>query len=141
MNQPANPLAAKTITLRCHGVAITLPHDATGTELGEAATAINERDYMRLPLWWLSFCDPTKTPPPEEQKLGGVSFLGACIVPGAHIGEAVSNAWGLGCNPGGEVAAYPTTAPDASWIGRLLSSADIDRLDEIEKHSPAGGEQ
>lgn len=138
MNQPP----AGTITIYgAHGVTFTLPHDASGTDFANAATAINEGDYTRLPLWWLSFCDPAKTPPREEQKPGGHSWLGACIVPGYSFIEAIDNATALGCNPGGEVAAYPTTAPDASWIGRLLSNADIDRLDEIEKHHPAGGEQ
>ncbi|WP_280505786.1 hypothetical protein [Nocardia farcinica] len=137
MNQPPNQVAAKTITLRGHGVAITLPHDASGAQLAEAATAINERQYSRLPLWWLSFCDPEKAPPREEQRPGGPSWLGACIVPGYSFIEAIDNAWALGCYPGGDVSALPTTAPDGSWIGRLLTAEDVDRIDEIEKHAPA----
>lgn len=134
---------AGTITFRgALGVKISVPYNATMTDMNTAAEAIREPvDYMSLPLWWLSFVDPDKAPPPEQQVPGGPSFLGACIVPGYSFIEAIDNASALGCNPGGAVKAIPTTAPDASWIGRLLSSADIDRLDEIEKHSPAGGEQ
>jgi hypothetical protein len=46
-------------------------------------------------LWWLSFCDP--------ERPTGTQFLGACIVQGADMVEAVRNAWANRCNPGGEV--------------------------------------
>lgn len=131
MTIPANATGG-TFTLTACGVSYTLHYDASPTEVNATLEALGARDYSELSLWWLSFVDPDKAPPLDQQVPGGPSFLGACIVPGAHWLEAVNNAWALGCNPGGEVVGLPTTAPDSSWIGRLLTREDIDQLDRIE---------
>ncbi|MGI5216223.1 hypothetical protein [Nocardia sp. CA-290969] len=83
-------------------------------------------------LWWLSFVDPAKAPPLEEQVPGGASFLGVCIVPGENLTQAVSTSWFLGCNPGGELLGIPIrpeVAIDPSWIGRLLSRDELEQLE------------
>jgi hypothetical protein len=74
--------------------------------------------------FWLSFCDTAKP--------AGQQFLGGCYVPGNDMIEAVKNAWDLGCNPGGQVAAlgpFPEShlrehVPEENW-SRLLSRAEI----------------
>jgi len=74
--------------------------------------------------FWLSFCD--------ENAPEGSQFLGGCYVPGDNVVEAVKNAWDLGCNPGGQVAAMgpiPEGAlrenvPEGNWC-RLLQRQDI----------------
>lgn len=84
-------------------------------------------------LWWLSFVDPTKSDPPEQQVPGGGGFLGVCVVPGIDFIEAVRMAHFLGCNPGGEVSGILTAVPDPKWIGRLLSLAEIEQLEAEEE--------
>lgn len=49
-------------------------------------------------LWWLSFVDPQA---PE-----GARFLGVCIVEGDNIAQAMSTAWFMACNPGGDIMGY-----------------------------------
>ena len=49
--------------------------------------------------YYLSFCDP--------ERPAGSQFLGAAVVPGGSMIEAVRNAHMLGCNPGGEVLGQP----------------------------------
>lgn len=71
--------------------------------------------------WWLSFCDPDK---PE-----GEQFLGVCIVHGGGGGEAIQNAWTIGCNPGGEVMSIPIPeqhVPDEQYRRRLLSKEELE---------------
>lgn len=48
--------------------------------------------------WWLSFVDRV-----DDVALN----LGACIVIGNSLHDAVGMAWRAGCNPGGEVAGTP----------------------------------
>ncbi len=77
--------------------------------------------------WWLSFCDTRR---PE-----GSQFLGASIVEGGdNIGEAITLAHLLGCNPGGEVQGFPV--PDVAaarvsgkWRHRLLTRAECEAFD------------
>lgn len=45
--------------------------------------------------FWLSFCDPEKTP--------GEQFLGVSIVEAPDMATAPLTAWYMGCNPGGEI--------------------------------------
>jgi hypothetical protein len=73
--------------------------------------------------WWLSFCDPDRP--------AGTKFLGVCCVEGWDILSAVTRAHELGCNPGGEVAAWkiPGT-PDPAWCNRLLTRAEAEAFPE-----------
>ena len=76
--------------------------------------------------WWLSFCDATR---PK-----GSRFLGACIVAGNDLRDALQAAWAAGCNPGGEVQGQQIEPEDdalvdAKWRCRLLSRAECDAMD------------
>jgi hypothetical protein len=77
--------------------------------------------------FWVSFCDPDK---PQGQK-----FLGACLVEGDTLVEAIEEARRLGINPGGEalgVVGDPETVkiiPD-HWKNRLLTKAECDKMDK-----------
>lgn len=93
------------------------------------------RDDAALPeaddLWYLSFCDPevAATIPKSEQRPGGPSWLGACIVPGFGEIDAIRNAHALGCNPGGQVATlgpFPPAAIKPDYIGRLLNAEEAE---------------
>ena len=69
--------------------------------------------------WWLSFVDPDRAP--------GTAFLGAAIVPGRGMADAVQAAWEAECNPGGEVQGHPIEVgllPSDPWRNRLLSKGD-----------------
>lgn len=92
-----------------------------------------------MTLFYLSFCDPKRP--------RGSQFLGACIVPGGDKGDlkhdlaiAILEAWGRGCNPGGEVAFQ--RVPDSvathiapKWIGRLLTREETEEFGrEIAPH-------
>ncbi len=67
-------------------------------------------------LWYLSF---VKTPDDI--------FLGACVVPGDDAVSAAMEASRLGCNPGGEIAAFDVTVfPNNPFpIGKLMSRKEI----------------
>ena len=54
-------------------------------------------------LWWLSFVDTDKSDPPGEQVPGGGGFLGVVIVEATDEVSAVTRAWELKINPGGQV--------------------------------------
>lgn len=85
------------------------------------------------PLWWLSFCDPALAPPPELQRPGGPSFLGAVITQAPTDLAAVTRSHMLGVNPGGEVkmiGPIPTEVIAPEWRDRLLSADEIDAMDE-----------
>ncbi len=73
---------------------------------------------------WLSFCDPKK---PE-----GSQFLGVCVVEADSMPLAVTRAWGLGCNPGGEVlgAVFEWERIPETWLNRLLTKAEATALQE-----------
>ena len=69
--------------------------------------------------WWLSFVDPNLDV--------GHRFLGAAIVRGAGMVDAVREAWRLGVNPGGEVAGgpmRPAHVPGWAFRERLLTRAE-----------------
>lgn len=88
------------------------------------------------PLWWLSFCDPAKAPPREQQRPGGPSFLGAVIVQGASLEAAITRSHVLGMNPGGQVkiaGPIPAEYIAADWRDRLLSAEEAESIPE-----PAG---
>lgn len=77
-------------------------------------------------LWWLSFCDNARP--------SGHKFLGACIVQGGDMIEAVKNAHANGCNPGGEVRGHQI--PEllvgrlpAHRIGVLLDKSTAENFD------------
>jgi hypothetical protein len=77
-------------------------------------------EEMRLPLqwWWLSFADET-------------GFLGAAIIQAGGIIEAASTAERLGCNPGGQVLAYPIAdfdLPPEEHRERLLGEPEANEL-------------
>lgn len=82
---------------------------------------------MTKTYWWLSFCDAAR--PKGEQ------FLGACIVEGQSMGDAVRIAWAMDCNPGGEVRGmqigdHVTVHP--SRIGVLMDRAEAEALSSPE---------
>jgi len=83
------------------------------------------------PLWWLSFCDPDKAPPPAEQRPGGPSFLGGVITQAPTLAAAITRSHVLGVNPGGEVkilGPMPAHFIAPQWRDRLLSAAEIDEI-------------
>ena len=87
------------------------------------------------PLWWLSFCDPAKAPPPELQRPGGPSFLGAVITQAPTLAAAITRSHVLKVNPGGQVKILGPIEPEyiaAEWRDRLLSAAEIDAMPEPE---------
>ncbi len=77
--------------------------------------------------WWLSFCDASRPT--------GSQFLGAVLVDGADMIDAIRASHALGINPGGEVAGHAVDAErmrrvDDKWKNRLLTReecADMDR--------------
>lgn len=75
-------------------------------------------------MYWLSFCDPYR---PKGQQ-----FLGVAIVQTDNFAEALSEAWRLKINPGGE--ARGMFLPEACHamvgdsVGRLLSQAEAQHL-------------
>jgi len=76
--------------------------------------------------YWLSFVDPDL---PE-----GSRFLGVSIVRAEHPKMAVPNAWGLGCNPGGEVMIFPIpqhleSRIEDAYRNRVLSREECGALD------------
>ncbi|MFF4026979.1 hypothetical protein ACFYY5_29425 [Nocardia elegans] len=87
-------------------------------------------------LWWLSFVDPTKSAPRDQQVPGGPGFLGVAVVHAYGFLHAVSETWRLGINPGGEVAGIPTDPnTNPKWIGRFLNRADIAQLEAEEEQA------
>jgi len=85
------------------------------------------------PLWWLSFCDPDKAPPPELQRPGGPSFLGAVITQAPTLAAAITRSHVLKVNPGGEIKILGPIPPKyiaSEWRDRLLSAEEIDALPE-----------
>lgn len=88
---------------------------------------MSETPALSDPLWWLSFVDPDKAPPLEEQRPGGPSFLGVAIVQAPDYLEAVRRAHRLGINPGGEVAGFGPIGVDEvaeEWCHRLLTATE-----------------
>lgn len=71
--------------------------------------------------WWFSFADPDR---PK-----GKQWLGAAIVQGATIEEALTNSHLLGCNPGGTIQAKEIgpVPPPKEWLNRLLDREEVRR--------------
>jgi hypothetical protein len=65
--------------------------------------------------------------------VGEEGFRGGVFIPRAKdIIEAVEEAWRLGINPGGEVAALgPGPMPPSEWVAILLSREDLVALDRV----------
>ena len=87
------------------------------------------------PLWWLSFCDPSKTPPLNLQRPGGPSFLGAVITQAPTLAAAITRSHMLGVNPGGEIGSVgpiPAAYIGADWRDRLLTAAEAEAIPEPE---------
>jgi hypothetical protein len=85
--------------------------------------------------WWLSFVDTDMPYTKEGDYPGGPRWQGACIVPGPTFMDAVSHAWRLGCNPGGQVSGFPCPpghTPPEKYQGRLLTREDVDEMDAEE---------
>ena len=85
------------------------------------------------PLWWLSFCDPDLAPPPDEQRPGGPSFLGAVITQAPTLAAAVTRSHVLKVNPGGEIqiaGPLPAEWIGPEWRDRLLGAAEIEAIPE-----------
>lgn len=82
----------------------------------ESITEVLKQDMSVEPVWmWLSFADETGS-------------LGVAIVEGGGVVEAALNAKLKGCNPGGEVMAYPLPPehlPAEELRNRLLSAEDL----------------
>jgi len=88
-----------------------------------------------LDLWWLSFTDPdiAETIPEDEQRPGGPSFLGACVVAAVGEASAVSRAWELGINPGGQVMVmgpFPQSTFAPQYRDRLLTADEAENIPE-----------
>ena len=91
--------------------------EARAVHLIDQETAGPKRRY------WLSFCDPDAQP--------GGSFLGVCIVEAHGFVTASVEAHRLGCNPGGEVCAFPlddTLTLDLADMNRLLTRRQAEAL-------------
>lgn len=98
-------------------------------------TMVLEASATETFLWWLSFVDPVvaATIPPEQQRRGGRSFLGVCIVPAATTVGATIAAHAAGCNPGGQVEIYgpfPVGSIPSEWCNRLLTENEADQVPE-----------
>jgi len=78
-----------------------------------------------MPLWWLSFIDPTKK--------RGTRFLGVVVVEGADLAAAITRSHLLGVNPGGEIEAagpLPAGCIATEWRDRLLTSGEANSIPE-----------
>ena len=73
--------------------------------------------------WWLSFVDP------KNRDNDGSAFLGACVVEGNDLIDAVKMAHKLGVNPGGDVTGLPVPeakqAEFAKYKDRLVSQSEL----------------
>jgi hypothetical protein len=80
------------------------------------------------PWWWLSFAD-TDLP-------AGSQFLGACVVRGDDLPDAIRTAWARGINPGGEVAAagpidqLPPGIPE-EYTYVLMTKVQVEEMDRL----------
>lgn len=82
--------------------------------------------------WWLSFVDTDMPYTEEGDYPGGPRWQGGCHVPGPTFMDAVSNAWRLGCNPGGQVSGFPIPPgyrPPVTHQARLLTGKELDEMD------------
>jgi hypothetical protein len=63
-------------------------------------------------------------------------FLGGCVVDGATEKEAITNAWRLGINPGGEVLSIRLTRKtvDCLPMNRLMSREEIESFGPVQQY-------
>lgn len=109
------------------------PIDTGDHELNRTINMIRAELDDTPPTWWyLSFVDRALDPPPDQQRPGGPSWLGACWVKAPNAPMACSAAWELECNPGGEVSMLgPVSDEDMDahvpedQRNRLLSRTDL----------------
>lgn len=88
-------------------------------------------------LWWLSFVDPGRSAPIEQQVPGGGGFLGVVIAEGDTLADAITRSHLLGVNPGGQVSAQgpiPRQLIAAEWRDRLLTKDEA-----LSVPDPTGG--
>jgi hypothetical protein len=86
-----------------------------------------------IDLWWMSFVDPDRSAPAEEQVPGGGGFLGVAIVEADTMEQAMTVSHLAGINPGGQVEAkgpIPGWAIGPEWRGRLLTAAEAMAIPE-----------
>lgn len=82
-------------------------------------------------IYWLSFVDPDKSAPRDQQVPGGGGFLGVVIVEAYNPIDAVMVSHNLGINPGGEVSIIgpaPEGVYPESAMNRLLSAEEAKAL-------------
>ena len=79
--------------------------------------------------FWLSFAD--------KRKPKGRRFLGVCVIKADSFPHAVTEAWRLNCNPGGEVLGHEiekeyekNISVDGFPLARLLTNEEARELDE-----------
>jgi hypothetical protein len=92
-----------------------------------------------LPLWWLSFVDPSRSAASEEQQPGTGGFLGVAIVQADSLEDALTVSHMTGINPGGEVGIAGPIPPHmiaAEWRGRLLTAAEAEAIPEPNEEQP-----
>lgn len=85
------------------------------------------------PLCWMSFVDPSRSAPPEEQQPGTGGFLGVAIVQADSLEDAMTLSHVTGINPGGEVGIagpIPAHMIAAEWRGWLLTAAEAEGIPE-----------
>ncbi len=74
--------------------------------------------------WYFYFVD--------ENRPEGDRFVGAVVVPGADVIEAIEAAGRLGCDPGGTeakgLAIVEHMLPSEAWRNRLLSKTEANEL-------------
>jgi hypothetical protein len=77
--------------------------------------------------WWLSFADGNRPV--------GQQFLGAALVQADDFITATTVAHVKGCNPGGEVLAFPVPPddgpPPTGYRNRLLSRSELEAMQAI----------
>ncbi len=87
-----------------------------------------EKKHPMKGCWYLSFS--------KTKAEGG--FLGGVFVDAMGISDAIAKTHRLGINPGGEVLSCPPNQATAmlgkQWKNRLLSKADLGRLDDEQQN-------
>lgn len=74
-------------------------------------------------LFYMSFAD--------GERPRGSQFLGGLLIPAKTFTGALRASHDTGVNPGGEVRVLLVTKTiDPKWIGRLLTKAEIDEMDQ-----------
>jgi hypothetical protein len=76
---------------------------------------------MKKQLWYLSFADRS----PDR-------FLGACVVYGDDLIDAIKTAWRLKINPGGQVLGVPIEN-SIFPINRLMNRAELASFGQVQR--------